>query len=496
MNSSPDPTVPAPSDEAPAGEADAEAVPAGEAPAEAPSAPRAATPRPPRPRPAPPRRGPRPPAGRPAAAPAPEPSAPVTDGPSPSGKDADGNPWGRVDEEGTVFVRTADGEHQVGQWPGGDPVEVLEHFVRKYDALAFEIELLETRLANGAVAPDDATAALKQVRGAVNGAQVVGDLASLEQRLAAITTLIAEEREKRRAERAEKLGAAAAEKERIAAEAERLATSSDWRAGADRMRALLEEWKELPRLDRAADDALWRRFSSARTTYTRRRKAHFAELNEQREGARGIKEKLVKEAEALSGSTDWGPTAGAYRDLMRRWKDAGPAPKGVDDQLWRKFRAAQDTFFGARDAATAATDAEFADNAVKKEAILAEAEALLPVTDLAAAKAAFRDLADRWDAAGKVPRERMKELEGRMRTVEQAIRGVEDDVWRRSNPEAHARAADTVAQLEALIADLQAKHDAAVAAGNDRKAAEHAAALEARQSWLTEARKALDEFSP
>ncbi len=180
---------------------------------------------------------------------------------------------------------------------------------------------------------------------------------------------------------------------------------------------------------------------------------------------------------------------------MRQWKAAGPARKGVDDQLWKRFRAAQDTFFGARDAANAEIDAEFAANAEKKEALLVEAEALLPVTDLRAAKDAFRDLAERWDAAGKVPRERMKELEGRMRKVEQAIRGVEDDQWRRSNPEARARAADTVAQLETSIADLQAKQDKAVAAGNDKKAAEHAAAIEARQSWLTEARKALEEFS-
>jgi hypothetical protein len=394
-----------------------------------------------------------------------------------------------------VYVRTAEGERKVGQWLGGDPAEGLEFFARKYDALVFEIELLEKRVASGALSPEDASSALKQVRGTVTEAQAVGDLDALERRLASLTALIGEQREKRRAERAQKLVEAQARKERIAAEAERLADSNDWRAGADRLRALLDEWKELPRLDKAADDALWRRFSTARTTYTRRRKAHFAQLNEKREGARAVKEKLVKEAEALSSSTDWGSTAGAYRDLMRRWKDAGPAPKGVDDQLWKRFRASQDVFFGARDAAAAATDAEFAENAAKKEALLVEAEALLPVTDLQAAKAAFRDIAERWDAAGKVPRERMKELEGRIRKVEQAIRAVEDDAWRRSNPEARARAAATVEQLEASIADLERQREKAVTAGNERKAAEHSAAIEARQSWLTEARRALDEFS-
>jgi hypothetical protein len=403
--------------------------------------------------------------------------------------------WGRVDEEGTVFVRTSDGEKVVGQWPGGDPAEVLALFTRKYDALLFEVDLLEQRLLSGAVAPDDAAGKLKHIRATVAEAQVVGDLESLDRKIAAVTALVAEQRDRRRAERAQKVAEAQTAKERIAEEAERLSTSSDWKAGADRMRALLDEWKELPRLDKAADDALWRRFSTARTTYTRRRKAHFAELSEKRDGAREVKEKLVKEAEALMASTEWGPTSSAYRELMRRWKQAGPAPKGVDDQLWKRFRAAQDVFFGARDAAAAATDAEFAENAQKKEALLVEAEALLPITDLNAAKAKFRDLADRWDDAGKVPRERIKDLEGRMRKVEQAIRGVEDDAWRRSNPEARARAADTVAQLEASLADLEAKRDKAAAAGNDRKVAEHTAAIEARQSWLDQARQALTDFS-
>ena len=420
----------------------------------------------------------------------------VNSSPEPTATGSGATAWGRVAEDGTVYVRTADGERQVGQWPGGDPAEVLALFARKYDELVFEIDLLEQRLRSGTVSPEDAGASLKKVRSSVAGAQVVGDLAALDRRLESLGELVAAQREKRKAERAKKLVEAHAEKERIATEAERIAAGNDWRGGADKLRVLLDRWKELPRLEKSADDALWRRFSGARTTYTRRRKAHFAELSEKRESARVVKEKLVKEAEALATSTEWGPTAGAYRELMRRWKEAGPAPKGVEDQLWKRFRAAQDTFFGARDAATAATDAEFAENAKKKEALLVEAEALLPITDLAAAKAAFRDIADRWDAAGKVPRDRMKELEGRMRKVEQAIRGVEEDAWRRSNPEARARAADTVAQLEESIADLEAKRDKAAAAGNDRKVAEHEAALEARRSWLAEARKALDEFSP
>lgn len=403
--------------------------------------------------------------------------------------------WGRVADDGSVFVRTVDGERKVGQWPDGGPAEALAFFKKRYDDLAFEVDLLEQRVKAGALAPDDAASAVKQVRSTIAEAQAVGDLESLNARLGALTSTINERRELRKAERAKKVEEAKGQKEKVAIEAERISESSDWRNGANRMRELLDEWKALPRLDKATDDALWRRFSTARTTYTRQRKAHFSEVNEKRDSARQVKEKLVAEAESLSDSTDWGLTSGKYRDLMSQWKAAGAAPKAVDDQLWSRFRGAQDTFFGARDAANTELDREFAQNAEKKEALLVEAEALLPVGDLRAAKDAFRDFAERWDAAGKVPREQMKELEGRFRKVEQAIRGVEDDQWSRSNPEGRARAADTVAQLESSLDDLQAKHDNAVAAGNTKKAQEHASAIEARQSWLAEARKVLSEFS-
>lgn len=403
--------------------------------------------------------------------------------------------WGRVAEDGTVFVRTSDGERQVGQMPDATPEEALAFYTKRYDDLTFEVQLLEQRIEAGTLAPDEATSVVNQIHSSLGEAQVVGDLAALDERLDALKGLIEKQRAARKAERAKKAAEAKVRKEKIAAEAERLAEGNDWRNGANRLRELLEEWKSLPRIDKSTDDSLWRRFSTARTTYTRRRKAHFAELGEKREAARAVKERLVVEAEALADSTEWGPTAGRYRELMRQWKAAGPAPKNVDDALWKRFRGAQDTFFGARDAANAELDEEYAANAEVKEKILVEAEALLPVTDVRAAKEAFRELAERWDAAGKVPRDRMKELEGRMRKVEQAIRGVEDEQWERSNPEARARAADTVAQLEASLAELEAKRAKAENAGNAKKAAEHASAIEARKAWLVEARKALDDFS-
>ncbi len=403
--------------------------------------------------------------------------------------------WGRVAEDGTVYVRTSDGERAVGQYPVGTPEEALKFYTDRYDALAFEVSLLDQRIRSGRMTPEEAADSVRTVRTQVVGANAVGDLDALAATLDGVGQVIEEQREARRAERAQRQAESKAEKERIVAEAETIAEGSDWRNGANRLRELLDRWKALPRIDRASDDALWRRFSGARTAYTKARKAHFADQQEKREGARVVKERLVKEAEALSGSTDWGATAGEYRDLMRRWKAAGPAPREVDEALWKRFRAAQDSFFAARDTANAALDAEFAANAEAKEALLVEAEALVPVSDLDAAKHAFRDLSDKWDAIGKVPRDRMKELEGRIRAVGEAIRTVEDDQWRRTDPEKSARADDMVSKLEEAIARIERDLDAAQSAGDEKRAADLAENLASRQAFLEMARRAATDFS-
>jgi len=402
--------------------------------------------------------------------------------------------WGRVDDDGTVFVKTADGERAVGQYPAGTPEEALKFYTDRYSALETEVSLLDQRVRSAVLSPEEAMESIKTVRAQLIDANAVGDLAALVARLDSLGPVIAQQRSARKAEKAQKAAESKTEKEKLVAEAEKIAAGTDWRHGANRLREILDRWKALPRIDRASDDALWKRFSSARTTYTRHRKAHFAEQDEKREGARLVKLRLVKEAEALADSTDWGPTAGRYRDLMRDWKAAGPAPKDVDDELWKRFRGAQDTFFGARDAANAALDAEFAANAEVKEKLLVEAEALLPVTDIEAAKRAFRDLADRWDAAGKVPRDRMKELEARIRKVEQTIRSLEEEKWQKSDPEKSARADDMVSKLEAAISDIEADLEKARAAGNEKKVKDLEDNLASRQSFLDMAKRASADF--
>ncbi|WP_028814097.1 DUF349 domain-containing protein [Streptomyces flavidovirens] len=404
------------------------------------------------------------------------------------------DPWGRVDETGTVYVRTADGEKVVGSWQAGSPEEALAYFERKYEGLVVEIGLLERRVKTTDLSAKDAHAAIDHLRQQVDEHHAVGDLDALSKRLDALVATVEARREERKAEKAKQTDEAKHAKEALVVEAEELAQSEQWRAAGERLRALVDIWKGLPRLDRKSDDELWHRFSHARSAFSKRRKAHFASLDAQREEARKAKEKLVAEAESLSASTDWAATAARYRDLMAEWKAAGRAQREAEDGLWNRFRGAQDVFFAARSAVFAERDAEQAENLKLKEELAAEAEKLVPVKDLKAARAAFRSINERWEAIGHVPRDARPKVEGRMHAVEKALQETEENEWRRTNPEARARAAGLTGQLQDAVDKLRGQVEAARAAGNNAKADKLARELEGRQALLDQALKGLEEF--
>jgi hypothetical protein len=406
------------------------------------------------------------------------------------------DPWGRVADDGTVYVRTTDGEREIGSWQAGSPDEALAFFKRKFDALETEISLLEQRMSSTDLSPGQAKASIARLTVAVTGANAIGDLDSLSVRLEALAGTIEHRREEHKAAREHARNEAHEIKERIVVEAERLAVeATHWKASGERMRQLLEDWKAAPRGDRASEAILWKRLSAARNGFAKRRKAYFSSLEEEREAIRARKEELVSKAEELSSSKDWGATASAYRELMRSWKQAGRADRSAEDELWTRFKTAQDAFFAARAEVLDAKDRELREHVVVKEQLLAEAEKLLPATDARAARAALRGILERWERAGAVPRDSQERLEGGLRKVEEQLRKAEDSHWRRTNPEALSRARGTVEQIRAAITQLEGQLAKAQASG-DQKAQQRAQeALAARRSWLAEAERTLAELS-
>lgn len=403
--------------------------------------------------------------------------------------------WGRVDGEGRVYVQDGEAEREVGQFPDAPVAEALAFYVRRFLDLKSQVDLFATRLPQLSVRDIDTTVA--NLEEALRAPAAVGDLDGLRARFAALRGVAAERREAVAAERAAAKEQALKDRTAIVERAEAIAAQdparTQWKQSGTELRELLEQWKDAqrrgPRLDRPTEDALWKRFSHSRTTFDRHRRQFFSELDARQTQVKAAKEALIKRAEELQHSTDWAGTSQKYRDLMEEWKKAGRASRKEDDALWARFRAAQQVFFDARRAKDAAQDAEYAENLKVKEALVAKAEALLPIKDVKAAKKALRPIQDAWEEAGRVPRSALRRIEGRMRAVEDAIREAENAEWRRTDPETKARAEGLAGQLEDSIAELESQLAAAREAGNSKKIAEAEAALTARRAWLEQVRR-------
>src|SRR3954454_15673910 len=128
------------------------------------------------------------------------------------------NEWGRIADDGTVYVRTADGERAIGSWQAGTPEEGIAYYTRRYDDLAAEIGILEARIESPTADPKAVAAGARKLRESLATASVLGDLVALDSRLAAVL----ERTEVRLSEAAEQRAAAA-------------------EAAADRKRALVAE---------------------------------------------------------------------------------------------------------------------------------------------------------------------------------------------------------------------------------------------------------------
>lgn len=398
--------------------------------------------------------------------------------------------FGRVADDGTVYVREGGDERVVGQYPDASAQEAMAFYVQRYQDLVTEVDLAEARLPQ--LGAKDVDSTIASLREQLQEPAAVGDLAGLRARVEQLAKAGEARKQEAAAEREAAKAEALSTREKIVEQVEKIAATDpqriQWKQSGQRIHQLLEEWKDAqrrgPRLDRNTEDGLWKRFSKARTTFDRNRRQFFAELDARQKAAKAAKEDLISRAEAMNQSTDWGRTTIAYRQLMDEWKAAGRTNRREDDALWERFRAAQQVFFDARQSANDRSNAEQNENLARKRTLCEQAESLLPVTDPQAARAALRPIQEQWETIGFVPRQALSEVEGRMRAVEDAIRAVEDEQWRRTDPEINARRNALTSQIEDSLAELKVAIAEAEKSGDTAKLAKLQEEKQTKEAWL------------
>ena len=410
--------------------------------------------------------------------------------------------FGRVGEDGTVYVITPTGDRAVGSYPGKSPEEALAYFVKKFEMAASEVALLAARIRSGAMVPSDAHEAVNKLRTQITELNGVGDLANLASSLEKIPALISEHegayqarKAAQNAEREARKVEAEAIKEKIVAEAESMIDSVAWKVTTARLKELLDDWKKAPRLDKKVDAALWKRFSSSRNKFDKRRRVHFSNLDSEQKKVASTKEVIVKEAESLANSREWLNTAKRYKELMDQWKASGRGKKSADTALWNRFKTAQDTFFKAKNADMDKRKNSMAENLAKREAMIVEFEALLPISDFRSAKNKFYDLMGKWQKIGMTDRKKRSTFDARIKKIEDEINELERNFQRKSDPSAKAQANKVVQGLAEAIENYEKQAAKAEAAGQTAKAMVAREAAAARRGWLEQAQKGLTEFT-
>lgn len=404
------------------------------------------------------------------------------------------NEYGRADEQGNVFLNTPNGEVKVGQYAAGDPAEGLAFFTKRFVDLKTEASLALTRLTEGKGSFDAINSLIERLKNTVTNPNALGPMSELDELATKLSVVLEEQKQQAQVKKAALKEQALKRREEIAALAQSLAKSNSWKSTSEQFKNLLDEWKKLASFDRAKEQELWKQFSSARSSFDKARRAHFANLDKARGEANEAKTKLIKKANELADSKEWATTTAAFKKLMTEWKNLPRAAKAEEEKLWNSFKAAQDRFFDARNAANSERDVELKANLSVKQELAKLAEQILPIKNVDEAKAALREIQEKWEKAGHVPKADRDKIERRLKAVEDEVRKHVEDIWRKTKPEVIERANVLVSSFEKTLAKIEADIASALAKGDDKKAADLKAQQEKTKELLSAAQSGASEL--
>ena len=180
-----------------------------------------------------------------------------------------------------------------------------------------------------------------------------------------------------------------------------ISSSTEWNALSKQIEEIQARWRSIGFATRKENQKVYDRFRAACDKFFERKRASFTEFKDSMNANLEKKMAIIQEAESLKDSTDWKATGDRFIELQKQWKEIGAVPRKKSEQIWKRFRAACDTFFTARDNRPDGPGSLGANLAAKK-ALIEEIKAYVSA-DAAADAAAAKDFAAKWNEIGFVP---------------------------------------------------------------------------------------------
>ncbi len=204
-----------------------------------------------------------------------------------------------------------------------------------------------------------------------------------------------------KAQQVENLSAKTALCEQVEAIAGKEITSStEWNALSKEIEEIQAKWRSIGFATRKENQKIYERFRAACDKFFERKRASFTEFKDSMNANLEKKMAIIAEAESLKDSTDWKATGDRFIELQKQWKEIGAVPRKKSEQIWKRFRAACDAFFTARDNRPAGPG-NLSGNLAAKKALIEEIKAYVP--DAEKDEAARKEFTEKWNAIGFVP---------------------------------------------------------------------------------------------
>ena len=179
-------------------------------------------------------------------------------------------------------------------------------------------------------------------------------------------------------------------------------SGKDWLVAGQKVLELQALWKTIGMVPTAVNNEVYERFRASCNKFFDKKKEFFDRMNSDLEENLRKKTELCVTAESLQDSTDWKKTTEMFYDLQKKWKEIGPAPKKHSDQIWGRFRAACNKFFDAKSQFYSNIEAEHQMNLEKKENLISEVKAYVPVEDQTQNIEKIKEFRTRWNEIGYV----------------------------------------------------------------------------------------------
>ncbi len=205
-----------------------------------------------------------------------------------------------------------------------------------------------------------------------------------------------------------------------------------WQKKSDELSEIFNVWKTIGPASKKDNEEIWQRFRGAMDTFFAKKKTFFSGLKDRQTENLERKTQLCIEAEALMESTEWKASTEQMKKLQEEWKTIGPVPKRHADKIWKRFRAACDTFFNRKNEHFSGRRTEEEANLAAKKALLEEIRAFQLGSSRNENMEAIKAFQKRWIEIGYVP---MKHKE----TINKEYRGLIDglfDTMRKNHNEA------------------------------------------------------------